>query len=522
MPQYRRSPLLPAVLLAGLGLLPVRAAADVYGIVVGIDDYTHIGSLQGAANDARDIADALRVSGAREMTVLIDRDATREAVIQTWRDYAARGRPGDTLFVSFAGHGAQFEEVVPGAETDGMDEAFLFGEFPTEGVVDSHYLRDDDIASLIEEAGHMTVVMVADACHSGTLTRSIDPRVGARSVRFADVGAASISPPPDLAPPLAELEEADNLVFLGAVRDNELAEETRIDGQVRGALSYSVAAALRGAADVDGDGGLSKEELEQYVRASVRQIMQGRQHPQIFPAGRPRSALIPPSLLALYVMNSADVDIETLLVPFDNIQSVGGPNRADLVWDLGFGELLSGVEVVARMPDELHLSAVVDDRLPEAGVPLMQAYIDRWRLVNTLRENFDPDGVIINFQPGDQTHFEGSRVEVQVEGMEYPFLTLLNIASDGTINFLYPLAEYNDSPAVPLGRTQSFTLEVEAPFGADHFVAIASDRELRDLHAELGRLDGTRAVNHLRPLLTRDRLGLHQMGMHGLYTAPGG
>lgn len=517
----RRS-LLAVAISAGAGLLPAAAAADVYGIVVGIDDYRHLSSLHGAVNDARDIADALRVSGARDLTVMIDGEATREAVIQAWRDYAARGQPGDTLFVSFAGHGAQFDEVEIGSESDGQDEAFLFGEFPTEGVVDSHYLRDDDIASLIEEAGHMTVVMVADACHSGTMTRSIDPRVGARSVRLADVGAATISPPPDLSPPTTDLEEAENVVFFGAVRDNELAEETRIDGQVRGALSYSVASALRGAADVDGDGGLSKQELEQYVRASVRQIMQGRQHPQIFPAGRPRSALIPPSLLALYVMNAAAVDIDTLLQPLDNIQSVGGPNRADLVWDLGLGELLSGVEVVASMPEDLHLSAVVDDRLPESGIPVMQAYVDRWRLVNTLRENFDPDGVVISFEPGDQTHFAGSRIEVRIEGMEHPFLTLLNIASDGTVNFLYPLAAYNDPPAVPLGRTQSFTLEVEAPFGADHFVAIASDRELRALHAELATLDGTRAVNRLRPLLTRDRLGLHQIGIHGLYTAPGG
>src|SRR5260221_14725549 len=59
-------------LAALLSLGRSAAAGDLYGVVVGIDRYRHIQPLDGAVNDARDVAAALQEAGARRVTLLLD------------------------------------------------------------------------------------------------------------------------------------------------------------------------------------------------------------------------------------------------------------------------------------------------------------------------------------------------------------------------------------------------------------------------------------------------------------------
>ena len=76
---YRSS--LPFLLTAVLVCGQPSWAGDVYGLVVGVNEYTHITPpLTGAVNDARDVSDALQELSARDVRLLTDAEATRESI----------------------------------------------------------------------------------------------------------------------------------------------------------------------------------------------------------------------------------------------------------------------------------------------------------------------------------------------------------------------------------------------------------------------------------------------------------
>ena len=107
---------------------------DLYGLVVGIDKYdAPIQTLDGAGNDADDVASALRQRNARKVWLLKDKDATRDHIKSAWQEMIALSKPGDTILVHLAGHGARSAERVPGTGTDGLDEFFVLPGFKFSG-----------------------------------------------------------------------------------------------------------------------------------------------------------------------------------------------------------------------------------------------------------------------------------------------------------------------------------------------------------------------------------------------------
>ena len=87
------------------------SAAELYGLVVGIDDYVGEGNdLDGAANDAADVAQSLTRAGAKEVVRLVNAEATKERIFAAWEDLTAKAQPGDTIVFTYAGHGSQEPE----------------------------------------------------------------------------------------------------------------------------------------------------------------------------------------------------------------------------------------------------------------------------------------------------------------------------------------------------------------------------------------------------------------------------
>ena len=286
---------------AGLALAATPARAEIAALVIGIDRYTKVNPLQGAVNDARDIADALKGLGVKKLRLFIDGEAERSRIIAAWRQLIAETSPDSTLVLTFAGHGAQQPERVPGSEADGMDEFLVLADFAPRGPGTAQRLTDDEIAVLLKEAAPRRVIFVSDSCHSGTMTRAFDDRAGMLGTRAAKIDGVPIDHIEDDALPLptraalqAEAEEQPNVTFFAAVADHELAPEVMIDRKPRGALSWAFANALRGQADRDGDGIVTKGELEAHIRGAVRMALEGRQHPQVQPRGRGEIPLIDP------------------------------------------------------------------------------------------------------------------------------------------------------------------------------------------------------------------------------------
>ena len=170
-------------------------AERTFGLVIGIDDYAIVPDLHGAVNDAEDIADALETLGA-EVTLLTDANATRAAILGAWETILKDANEGDRLIISYAGHGSNEPESTPGSERDGRDENFLLAGYAPRGEAAGQRIRDDEIANLLARSARLEVIFVADACHSGTVTRNLNPVLGYRYVTPDKVANDPLPPPP--------------------------------------------------------------------------------------------------------------------------------------------------------------------------------------------------------------------------------------------------------------------------------------------------------------------------------------
>ena len=113
-------------LLSFAAIAAPAGAGELYGLVVGIDDYVGTANdLDGAANDANDIAKSLTGAGAKEVVRLINDDASKDGILAAWEGLVAKAKAGDTIVFSYAGHGGQEPEPKGRHdEADGLEREF--------------------------------------------------------------------------------------------------------------------------------------------------------------------------------------------------------------------------------------------------------------------------------------------------------------------------------------------------------------------------------------------------------------
>lgn len=137
-----------------------------------------------SGNDTVLIKDALIRQGflPANITVLSDADATRVGILNAIRDKLInKVKPGDIALFHYSGHGQQMEDD-NNDEPDGYDEALVPYDAPADydpKVKFTKHLRDDDLGlamkKLREALGpNGNLLIILDACHSGTATRGQD------------------------------------------------------------------------------------------------------------------------------------------------------------------------------------------------------------------------------------------------------------------------------------------------------------------------------------------------------------
>ena len=152
------------------------AMDDAYALVVGIADYRHVTGLPAAVrNDARDVRDLLadpRRCGylPGQVALLLDEQATRDALLTALSRLAARTSARSSVFVYISCHGAQVTSGVRAGE-------YLL---PVDTVLQS----DETLASTAISGSEFTaalaaiparkVLVVFDCCHAGGLGQPKD------------------------------------------------------------------------------------------------------------------------------------------------------------------------------------------------------------------------------------------------------------------------------------------------------------------------------------------------------------
>ena len=152
-------------------------------MVVGINRYLEpaFPQLQGAARDAQNVRLLLsRHLGfaADQIRLLTDEQATRRNILAGIRDWLVAGsRPGARVLLYFAGHG-YFQTDDDGDESDGYDEALVPHDArllssDSQPMRVSNLILDDEVGVHLGALRDRLVYVIVDACHAGTMTRSL-------------------------------------------------------------------------------------------------------------------------------------------------------------------------------------------------------------------------------------------------------------------------------------------------------------------------------------------------------------
>ena len=148
----------------------------------------------------------------------------------------------------------------------------------------------------------------------------------------------------------------------------------------------------------------------------------------------------------------------------------------------------------------------------------VQSVIDKFRVVDQLKQASD-GSLAISLLPNDKLHLKDETVAFEIGRQKYPNLTLINLAVDGTINLLYPALK-NDTVNIPIDKPYKLAdIKVEAPFGADHLLAILSETPLLALHDSLKKNDKTHAAEFLTLLNKALQGNRYQLAIHASFTA---
>lgn len=137
-------------------------------LCIGINNYPGTGmDLRGCVNDANDWAGVLAGRGFK-VSLLLDAAATKAAMMEGMSALVGKAAKGDTLVITFSGHGT-YQPDTDGDEADGLDEALCPYDLQTSGAA----LTDDEIRALFAaRKSGVRIVLIADSCHSGTVTRA--------------------------------------------------------------------------------------------------------------------------------------------------------------------------------------------------------------------------------------------------------------------------------------------------------------------------------------------------------------
>jgi len=183
---------LTAILIASSIFAQEKKEPNKIALIIAIGDYPEDGGWDklSSANDVPLIAGALKQQGFKNenITILKDKQATFQGMKDAIDRFIKKAQKGDIAVLHYSGHGQQIDDD-NGDEGDGLDEALVPYDAPEENTganINKHF-RDDLLGQKLKELrtalgpeGNLLVVL--DACHSGTATRGLGTKRGTTKI----------------------------------------------------------------------------------------------------------------------------------------------------------------------------------------------------------------------------------------------------------------------------------------------------------------------------------------------------
>lgn len=135
---------------------------------IGINDYPGTDSdLSGCVNDAKDWMAALATRGFSHQTEILDKNATKKAMVDAIEGMVALTGKDDISVITYSGHGTWVPDG-DGDEADGRDECLCPWDIGTTGEV----ITDDELYEVFgSRKWGARIIFISDSCHSGSVSR---------------------------------------------------------------------------------------------------------------------------------------------------------------------------------------------------------------------------------------------------------------------------------------------------------------------------------------------------------------
>ncbi|HEY3312829.1 MAG TPA: caspase family protein [Anaerolineales bacterium] len=218
-----------------------------YALIIGNTDYTDPGLAQLAApgKDAEDFARVLRdkeIGAFDEVNVLLNQPeyTVRESI----DDFFNQKKPDDLLVLYFSGHGVR----------DELGSLYLAVKNTNRNKLRATGIKSDYIREAMDQSRSRRQVLILDCCNSGAFAQ------GTKGATGVSIGTASA------------FEGGYGRIILTASDSTQFAwEGDKVIGETDNSLfTHYLVEGLEGAADSDGDGRITVDELYDYVYDKVK------------------------------------------------------------------------------------------------------------------------------------------------------------------------------------------------------------------------------------------------------------
>jgi metacaspase-1 len=250
-------------------------------VLIGVNRYRIPGAdLRGCVNDIKNLQATLvqHYGFAKgDIVTLLDFAATKKAIEAALQKLVRSGRRGDVLVVHFSGHGSNVPDN-DGDEADNRDEILC----PTD--LDwKNPMRDDWLRKTFDGlAAGVNLTVITDCCHSGTITRAVQPPDAPMIERYLpspwDLVAVESGRKPrgavrgGLRASKRSARKARDIVtadlpemLITGCRDTQTSADAMIGGSFNGALTYNLVAAM-----ADAKGTLTYRQLHDATMAKLK------------------------------------------------------------------------------------------------------------------------------------------------------------------------------------------------------------------------------------------------------------
>ncbi len=222
---------------------------NIWALIIGIGSYNHMPVLKYTDDDAYQVYAFLKSpeGGAvedKQIKLLIDENATKDNIDKALKSIVSSADKNDVIFIYYAGHG--------------VEGAFVPYDFDGFNNLYQHH----DILDMLDKSVAKHKVLIADACHSGSMMAQRSPFKTMLAEYYTD---------------FEKTKGGTALIMSSKEQENSL----EYSGMRQGVFSYYLIEGLSGKADYDNDGIVTVSEIYDYTHINVRKHTHNLQNPII-------------------------------------------------------------------------------------------------------------------------------------------------------------------------------------------------------------------------------------------------